>query len=60
MRQRALRIKVDGERVVGFRLAFLFPARKREELIQAGTKGINQPTWKKTQGADIIRDWEDK
>ena len=38
----------------------LFPARKQEALTQGGTGGMYDPTWKRTQGAGIVKDWEDK
>ena len=33
----------------------VFPTRKREAVTQGGTRGINHPTWRRTQGADIVK-----
>ena len=46
------------EKVVGFSSASLFPARKREAVTQAGTRGIDHPMWRKTQGACIVKGWK--
>ena len=48
------------EKVVGFSSVSLFPARKREEVTQGGTREKNHPTWRKTKGAGIVKAWEDK
>ena len=46
--------------MVGFSLAYLFLARKWEAVTHCGTKGIDHPTWWKTQGPSIIKALEDK
>ena len=46
--------------MVGISKASLFPSRKREAATEGGAKGINYPTWRITQGADIVKGWEDK
>ena len=62
------------EKMVGFSSAFLFSARKREaftrvslflsrkreSVTQNVTKGIDNPSRRKTQGAGIIKGWEDE
>ena len=45
------------EKVVGFSSASLFPAKKREAVIQGGTNRIDPG---KTQGAGFVKGWEDK
>ena len=47
-------------RMVSFSSAFLFPARKQEAVPQGGIRRIDHPTRKRTQGAGIIKGWEDK
>ena len=46
--------------MVGFSSVSLFPARKREAFTQGGTRGIDHPTRRITQGAGIIKSWENK
>ena len=48
------------EKVVSFRSASLFPARKRETVNQGGTRKVDHPTRRRTQGAGIAKGWEDK
>ena len=48
------------EKVAGFKTASLFPARKREAVTEGGTGGTDHPTWRKTQGASIVKGWEEK
>ena len=45
--------------MVGFSSASLFPARKWEAVTQGGTRGIDHPMGRKTQGPGIVKDWED-
>ena len=45
--------------MVGFGSAFLFPARKWEPVTQGGTRGIDHLMWRRTQGANIVKGWED-
>ena len=45
---------------MGFSSASLFPERKREAVTQGGTRGIDHPTRRKTQGAGIYKGWEGK
>ena len=47
-------------KVVGFSSAALFPAKKWEAVTQGRNRGIDHPTQRRTQGADIIKRWEDK
>ena len=49
-----------GKGVVGFSSASLFPAKKREAVTQGGTRGIDHPTWRKPQGAGIVKGLENK
>ena len=46
--------------MVGFSSAPLFPTRKWEAVTQGGTRGIDHPTWRRTQGAGIVKGWKDK
>ena len=48
------------EEVLNFSSASLFPARKREPVIQGGTRGIDPLTRRRTQGDGIVKGWEDK
>ena len=48
------------EKVVGFSSASLFPARRREAVTQDGIRGIDHSTRRRTQGAGIVKGWEDK
>ena len=48
------------EKVVSFSSASLFPARNREAVTQGGSRRIDNPTWRGTQGADIVKVWEVK
>ena len=45
--------------MVGFSSAS-FPVRKQEAVTQEGTRGIDHPTWRRTQGASIVKGWEAK
>ena len=46
------------EKVVFFSSASLFPPRKQEADKQGGTRGINHPTQKRTQGVSTVKGWE--
>ena len=46
------------EKVVFFISASLFPPRKQEADKQGGTRGINHPTQKRTQGVSTVKGWE--
>ena len=46
-------------KVVGSSSASLFTARKKEAVTQGGTRGIDHPTRKRTQGVGIVKGWED-
>ena len=46
--------------MVGLSSASLFPTRKWKAVTQGGTRGIDPPRWKRTQGAGIVKGWEDK
>ena len=48
------------EKVVGFSSSSLFPARKRNAVTQGVTRGIDHQTQRRTQGAGIVKGWEDK
>ena len=48
------------QKVVGFSSAFLFPARKREAVTEGGTRRIDHLTWRRSQRAGIVKDWEEK
>ena len=48
------------EKAMGFRSFSLFPIRKWEAVTHGGTRGIDHPTWRRTQGARIIKGWEGK
>ena len=48
------------EKVVGFSSASLFPTRKWKSVAQGGTRGIDYQTWRRMQGAGIVKGWEDK
>ena len=53
----------NEEEVFGFTLASLFPARKREAVTLGWNHlitGIDHLTRKRTQGAGIVKGWEDK
>ena len=50
----------SAEKVVGFSSVSLFPAKKREEVTQDGTRGIDNSTRRRTQGASTVKVWEDK
>ena len=39
--------------------ASLFSPRKREAVIQGGTRGIDHLMWRRTQGDRIIKGWEE-
>ena len=41
--------------MVGFISASPFPARKREAVIQGGTKAIDHPTRRKTERDGIVK-----
>ena len=50
-------------KLLGFRSAFLLPARKLEVFTHGetqGTREIDHPTWRKTQAASIAKGWKDK
>ena len=47
-------------KVEGFSSEYVFPIRKWEAVIQGGTRGIDHPTRRKTQGAGFVKGWEDK
>ena len=49
-----------AEKVVSFSSASLLITRKREAVTQGGTRGIDWVTWRKTQGAGIVKGWEEK
>ena len=36
-----------------------YPQKKFEAVTQSGVRGIDHPTWRRTQGAGIIKGWED-
>ena len=62
-KDRKTRKNRSEENVVWFSSASLFPARKREDVTQGGTmepRGIDNLTRRKTQGAGIVKGWEDK
>ena len=40
-------------------LVSLFPTKKREAVTQGGTRGIEHPMRRRTQGAGIVKGWED-
>ena len=46
--------------MVGFSSASPFPVKKWEAVTQSETRGIDHPTWRITQGAGIVKGWEDK
>ena len=46
--------------MVGFSSASLFPARRWEAVTQGGTRGIDHPIRRKTQGVGIMKGLEDK
>ena len=48
------------EKVVGFSSGSLFPARKREAVTQGVIGEIDYPTWRRTQGAVILKGWKGK
>ena len=48
------------EKVVCFSSASLLRERKREAVTSVETTGIDNPMWRITRGADIIKGWEDK
>ena len=50
----------NEEKVVGFSSAFLFPGRKQEAVTQGGTRGIDHPIRRRTQGDGIVKGREDK
>ena len=45
--------------MVGFSSASLLTARKREAVIQGGTRVVDQLTRRRTQGAGNVKRWED-
>ena len=49
----------NEEKVVGFSSSSLLPARKPEAVTQGGTRRIDNLTWRRTQGAGIVKGWED-
>ena len=46
--------------MLGFSSASLFPARRLKEVIQAGTRRIDNPTRRRPQEAGIVKGWEDR
>ena len=46
--------------MVGFSSTSLFNERKLVAVTQGGTRGIDFPMWTRTQGAGIVKGWEDK
>ena len=46
--------------MVGFRSASLFPAKKLKAVTQGGTMEIGHPQERKTEGAGIVKGWENK
>ena len=52
--------KYELREVVGFSSASIFPARKREAVNQNGTRGMDHLMRRRTPGAGIGKDWEDK
>ena len=46
--------------MVGFSSASLFLGRKLESVTHGGTKGIDHPMRRRTQGAGIVNGWKDK
>ena len=54
-RDKKTRKSKSEEKVVSFRSASLFLARKREALTKVETTGIDQPTRTITQGTDIVK-----
>ena len=59
-KDRKTRKSKSEEKVVSFSSAYLFPARKYEVVTQGGTRGIEHPTRRRTQGTGIVKGWEDK
>ena len=47
-------------KVADFSSASLFTARKLDAVTQCGTSGITYPTRRRTQGAGIVKGWEDE
>ena len=58
--KRKCRKNRSEEKVVDFRSDSLFPARKREAVIQGGTTGIDHSMWRRAHGAGTVKGWEDK
>ena len=46
--------------MVGFNSASLFLAKKWETITKSETRGIDHPMQRITQGASIVKGWEDK
>ena len=60
-KDRKTRKSKSEEKVMGFSSASLFPVRKRDAVTQDETRGlIENPTRRRTQGAGIIKGWQDK
>ena len=51
---------MSEEKEVGFISVSLFLARKREAVTQAETRGIDHLTWRRAQGAGILKGCEEK
>ena len=45
---------------MGFSSASLFPTRKWEAVTHGGTRRIDHPTQRITQGADTVKGWEEE
>ena len=50
----------NEEKMVSLSSASLSLSRKQEAFIQGGTKGIDYPSQKITQGPGIFKGWENK
>ena len=59
-KERKTRKCKSEEKVVTFSSVCLFPTRKWEAVTQGGTRGIDYPTRRKTQGTGIVKGCEDK
>ena len=59
-KDRKTRKRKSEKKGIGFSSASPFPARKQESFTQSGTTGIDHPTWRRTQGAVIVKGWKDK
>ena len=59
-KERKTRKSRSEEKVVSYSSVSLFLARKMEAVTQDRTRGIEHPTRRKTQGANIVKSWENK